>query len=383
MFSIHRHPFFFLFVGREDAKKAINVREPSFPSTNFIQTYLASFTEDPLKKIIVVSTDPKGFVRAKKAFDACDYESIIPACTEEIESSESDAEYKNEATLLRGTFHLLCGSIVEAERDFDTIINNPDASIPLQVNALIKKASSMVQSEEIEKGFELFAIAERLDANNSDIYHQRGQVYVLMEKLDEAANDFTKAMQLSPNHGTTFVQKTFVFYRRAIMQQNEMAMLSVMNDFKKAIDTFPDCVDCYSVMAQVLAEQQQYEEADSFYIKAMEIAPKNASLYVHRGLLQLQWNGDINKALEYMNTGIAIDDKCEFAYETLGSIEVQRANLDKAIELFDRAIKLARTEAGMVHLFALRNAAIAQNSVTKKMGIDMSTLSSLAANGLI
>lgn len=241
----------------------------------------------------------------------------------------------------------------------------------------------MVQSEQIDKGFELFSIAEHLDPNNSDVYHQRGQVYVLMEKLDEAADDFNKAIELSPNHATTYVQKTFVNYRRAIMQQNEMEMYQVMNDFKDAIDKYPDCVDCYSVMAQVLAEQQQYDQADLFYIKAMAIAPKNASLYVHRGLLQLQWNGDIKKSLEYMNAGIDIDDKCEFAYETLGSIEVQRANLDKAIELFDRALKLARTEAGMVHLFALRNAAIAQNSVTKKMGIDMSALSSLAANGLI
>lgn len=356
----------------------MTVREITFPSANFVKTYFASFTQDPLRKIIIVSTDPKGFVRAKHAFDNGQYETIISACTEEIESSESDAEYKNEATLLRGTFNLLTGSIAEAEADFDNIINNTDADVCLRVNALIKKASSLVQSEELEKGFECFSEAEQLDPNNSDIYHQRGQVYILLEKLDEAAKDFAKAIQLSPDHGTTFVQKTFVEYRRALMQQNEMAMYAVMNDFKSAIDKFPDCVDAYSVMAQVLCEQQQYEQAESFYEKAMKLAPTNASLYVHRGLLQLQINGDIKKALEYMNDGIAIDDKCEFAYETLGSIEVQRGNLDKAIELFDTALKLARTEGEMVHLFALRNAAIAQNSVTKKMGIDMSALSSLA-----
>ena len=49
-----------------------------------------------------------------------------------------------------------------------------------------------------------------------------------------------------------------------------------------------------------------------------------AGLYVHRGLLNLQWKGDINAALLLLEKAIEVDDKCEFAYETLGTVEVQR-----------------------------------------------------------
>lgn len=49
-----------------------------------------------------------------------------------------------------------------------------------------------------------------------------------------------------------------------------------------------------------------------------------AGLYVHRGLLLLQWKGDINEALKLLEKAIEVDDKCEFAYETLGTVEVQR-----------------------------------------------------------
>lgn len=49
-----------------------------------------------------------------------------------------------------------------------------------------------------------------------------------------------------------------------------------------------------------------------------------AGLFVHRGLLNLQWKGDINAALELLEKAIEVDDKCEFAYETLGTVEVQR-----------------------------------------------------------
>ena len=45
---------------------------------------------------------------------------------------------------------------------------------------------------------------------------------------------------------------------------------------------------------------------------------------MHRGLLLLQWKGDINEALKLLEKAIEVDDKCEFAYETLGTVEVQR-----------------------------------------------------------
>lgn len=50
----------------------------------------------------------------------------------------------------------------------------------------------------------------------------------------------------------------------------------------------------------------------------------SAGLFVHRGLLNLQWKGDINAAMKMLEKAIEIDDKCEFAYETLGTVEVQR-----------------------------------------------------------
>lgn len=356
----------------------METRQPTVPSANFIKTYFSSFTNDPIRKVIVASTDPKGFVKAKMALDAQKYDEIIPACTEEIESSESESEYKMEATLLRGTFYLLTGLVAEALCDFDALINNDDVNVALRVNALIKKASLNVQSDNADKGFEYFSEAEKLDPKNADIYHQRGQVYILLEQLEDAAKEFGMAVKLAPEQGMTYIQKCYAEYRLAYVTQNQIALFTVMNDFNNAITKFPDCVESYSVMAQVLTEQQQFDQADSFFDKAIKIAPAMASLYVHRGIMQLQWNGDVHKAVDYMHTAIKVDEKCELAYETLGTIEVQRGNLEKAVELFEKALKLAKSEPEMVHLYALRNAAVAQINVAKKLGIDMSSLSALA-----
>jgi len=48
-----------------------------------------------------------------------------------------------------------------------------------------------------------------------------------------------------------------------------------------------------------------------------------------------------------------MDPKCEFAFETLGTIEVQRGNLVAAVDHFEKAIPLCNTELEMAHLFGL------------------------------
>jgi mitochondrial import receptor subunit TOM70 len=324
------------------------------PSPHFVKTYFQSFTQDPVKKIAVVSSEPKGFIRAKMALDQKDFSKIIPACTEEIESSESEGLYKMEATLLRATFYLLTGRFVEASVDLETVITNQDASAKVKVNALIKRASLKMQTENPEGCFDDFSQAEKLDPENSDVYHHRGQVFTLLENMTEAIQDFEKAVKFAPDEGLLYVHKTYAEYRRALMSQDSNLLNEIMEQFSIAIDKFPTCVECYSLMAQVLSDQGQYQAADSFFKKSIDLDPENATLYVHRGVLQLQWQGNINTALSYIQNAIDVDDKCEFAYETLGTIEVQRANLEKAIDCFEKAINLAKSEMELVHLYSLK-----------------------------
>lgn len=95
-------------------------------------------------------------------------------------------------------------------------------------------------------------------------------------------------------------------------------------------------------------------------------------------MLQLQWKADLTAAVKLIEEAIKIDDRCEFAYETLGTIQVQRGHLSEAIRLFECAINLAKTEMELVHLYSLKDAAIAQVNVTKNMGLDIHTLGQFA-----
>ena len=48
----------------------------------------------------------------------------------------------------------------------------------------------------------------------------------------------------------------------------------------------------------MLSDQSKFEQADELYQEALKVDPKNANLFVHRGLIHLQWKGDIEKAVE-------------------------------------------------------------------------------------
>lgn len=157
-----------------------------------------------------------------------------------------------------------------------------------------------------------------------DVYHHRGQVNLLMDKTEKARDDFEKAVQLNPEFPIAYVQKCYADYRYAMLTQNIDLLMANMEKFRKATEKFPNCLEVLILYAQVLTERQDYENADKLYQKATEIEPTNATLQVHKGLLQLQWKANIDKAVELMRNAIKLDEKCEFAYETLGTVEVQR-----------------------------------------------------------
>uniref|UniRef100_A0A9J8D6G0 Translocase of outer mitochondrial membrane 70 homolog A (S. cerevisiae) n=1 Tax=Cyprinus carpio carpio TaxID=630221 RepID=A0A9J8D6G0_CYPCA len=335
-------------LGKEKAKEKYKNREPLMPSPQFIKSYFSSFTDDiisqPLQKGEKKDEDKdkegeasevtgsSGYLKAKQYMEEENYDKIISECTKEIESG---GRYTAEALLLRATFYLLIGNATAAQPDLDRVINMDDAGVKLRANALIKRGSMYMQQQQPQLSTQDFNMAAEIDPHNADVYHHRGQAYT--------------------GNNPSQVQKA-------------------MDGFEDVIRRFQKCAEGYALYAQALTDQQQFGKADEMYDKCIELEPDNATTYVHKGLLQLQWKQDLEMGLELISKAIEIDNKCDFAYETMGTIEVQRGNLDKAIDMFNKAINLAKSEMEMAHLYSLCDAAYAQTEVAKKYGLKPPTL---------
>ncbi|KAK0178203.1 hypothetical protein PV328_002176 [Microctonus aethiopoides] len=358
-------------LGKQHAQEYMIKRTPVMPSKHFIKTYFSSFRSDPTLNHKSTDDNNKGFSRALEAFREEKYDDIIKICTEEIDEYDSiDISDKMKLLLLRGTFHLLLGQHDKAIDDLEMIISNEEADKDVRVNALIKRATMYMQVENPDKSFGDFDKAISINPDCGDIYHHRGQVNLLLDNVEEARADSKMALKLNPNVGIAFAQKCYTDYRFAAMSRSKSDVDKAMADFERAFELFPDCCECYTLYAQMLCDSQMYEKADLYFAKVIEKDPMNATIYVHRGLLQLQWTGNVDKAIDYINKALKCDDKCEFGYETLGTIEVQRGNLTDAIELFDKALALARTALEITHIFSLKDAAKAQLKVGKRLSIE-------------
>ncbi len=299
-------------------------------------------------------------MKAKEHLRKEEYDQIVDACTEEIDSEGGHAK---EARVLRGTLYTLSKRPNEAMRDMDLIVEDDTAAAKLRVNALIKRASLYIQRcqdpiKDPEMAFADFARAVELDKDNADVYHHRGQVYLLTDQVAEAVADFSKAVELNPTFPIAYVQKLYTDYRSATQRQDREAINNVINEFEKAVEQFPKCVETYALYAQVvkikmflitspkteffmfqvMSDQAKFDKADEIYQKAQQIDPSNANLFVHRALIALQHKGDLPTAVDLIKEAIKMDEKCEFAYETLGTIEV---SVHLVANIINLAYKLA------------------------------------------
>ncbi|XP_051563200.1 mitochondrial import receptor subunit TOM70-like [Myxocyprinus asiaticus] len=374
-------------LGKEKAKEKYKNREPLMPSPQFIKSYFSSFTDDivsqPLQKGEKKDEDKdkegeaaevaesSGYLKAKQYMEEENYDKIISECTKEIESG---GRYTAEALLLRATFYLLIGNATAAQPDLDHVINMNDASVKLRANALIKRGSMYMQQQQPQLSTQDFNMAAEIDLRNADVYHHRGQLKILLDQVEEAVGDFDECIKLRPDSALAQAQKCFALYRQAYTGNNPSQVQKAMDGFEDVIRRFPKCAEGFALYAQALTDQQQFGKADDMYDKCIELEPDNATTYVHKGLLQLQWKQDLEMGLELISKAIEIDNKCDFAYETMGTIEVQRGNLDKAIDMFNKAINLAKSEMEMAHLYSLCDAAYAQTEVAKKYGLKPPTL---------
>jgi len=387
-------------LGSDYAKIEYKKRKVITPSKQYIRTYFSTFSNDPLTLLreklkqdesFSVSDDKDNTIdeesnkHEKSSEDKSDlqliseileklkdhqYEDILNLSTEALKNPNSP--YIPEMLLLRGTFHLLHGESPKALEDLDELLKTKNIDKRIRSNAFIKRSSLKLQNGDQVGALSDMTTAAKEDSENSDVYHHRGQMNLLLDRVEDAVGDFQKSVDLNPDFAIANVQKCYTEYRLAFMCRSQLQLQDAMKSFEKQLKRFPKCAEGYTLYGQALCDQEQFEKADEMFGKATELEPENANLLVHRGLLTLQWRQDMSKAYDMIKKALEIDSLCEFAYETLGSIEVQRGNLKEAIKLFNKAIKLCKSEAELVHLYSLKAAAEAQEQVSIRFGISCS-----------
>ncbi|KAH7951045.1 hypothetical protein HPB52_004523 [Rhipicephalus sanguineus] len=311
------------------------VRKPMMPSKHFIRNYFVSFCEDPVIKAVQAHREGKPFPKSDSPSGAyaqaveCmaneKYEDVIAHCTKEI---ENEGEALAEALLLRGTLHMLQGLSQATVDDLNRVLQMDSASLKVRVNALIKLGTLKVHAEKLEEALEDFEQAATQDPSNADVFLHRGQVLLLLDRLEDTVKDMERSVSLRPDFPSAAAQRCYVQYRYGAATKDANKQMEALQDFEKVQQRFPNCPECYFLHAQILSENKEFERAEENFLKAQKADPTDPNVPVHLG-----------------------------------------GFLKEGLELFEKAISLAQTEAELAHLLSLRDAAAAQGKVASRLGM--------------
>lgn len=139
-------------------------------------------------------------------FNSGDYEKCIETCRKEIEENKV---FVLEAKNLRGSLYMLKCQYKEAILDFESILNDTNASDRLKSNTYIKLTALNLQNGQENEAFENYEKAIEIDANNEDIYCNRAQVFAMKGRFEESFKDFDKCLELNAKHKIAKIQKAF------------------------------------------------------------------------------------------------------------------------------------------------------------------------------
>jgi len=277
---------------------------------------------------------------AVDAFNKGDYNKCIEYCNEEIQNSNP---YILEAKNLRGSLFMLTCQYNESKEDFNSILNDPNSSNRLKSNTLIKLTALNLQNSQDKEAFENYDRAIELDPSNEDIYCNRAQVHAMKNNFAECFKDFDTCLEINPSHRVARLQKAFFEFRQFYTQlsiylqatqtsqeelsrylENSKELKAETEKLEKIIQEHEDVPEAYNLYAQILSEQENFAKAEQFYEKALLKDPKNAALIVQRALNLMTWKNDFELSIDMLNDALKVDDTCEFAFETLATIEIQR-----------------------------------------------------------
>ena len=165
----------------------------------------------------------------------------------------------------------------------------------------------------------------------------------MKSRFDECFKDFEKCIQINPNHKIAKLQKAFFEFRQFYAQftmymqatnpssesytsiiHNSQELKAETLKLEKLLEQYADIPEAYNLYAQILSEQENYERAEKYYMIALDKDPDNAALLVQRALNIMTWKNEFDEPVKMLNEAIKIDKTCEFAYETLATIEIQR-----------------------------------------------------------
>jgi import receptor subunit TOM70 len=169
------------------------------------------------------------------------------------------------------------------------------------------------------------------------------------ESFTKADSLFTKAVEAykkevkeATGENPSLNEKLAVSLEYAgIFQFLKLDPLNALSSIQLSIQIFPRS-RAYIFQGLILADKQEFDEAQNLFAKAIELNPKSAEIFYHKAQLYYLRN-ELKDARENFEKSKELNLKNVYPYIQLACIEYREGNFEKAEETFKAAKKLFPT----------------------------------------
>ena len=210
---------------------------------------------------------------------------------------------------------------------------------------------------------------EGLQARADDYinHYNLGNFYLARRDTDQAISSFETAIKLRPDYLASHVNAAFAFNAAGINEQAEAS-------FRKALQLDPNNLIVHINLGMLLGEQSRLDEAEDAFHKALNVDPNSAIAAYNLGVIlapeqinqAIKWcrrayelqheepkyaytyafylykNKQSGAAIDVLQAMVKRQIPYSDAYALLGAIYQRRGELDKAVEVYQSAVKNKR-----------------------------------------
>ncbi|KAG7726545.1 hypothetical protein KL933_003476 [Ogataea haglerorum] len=355
------------FLERNLKKLATKINEERFstlpkelPSSSSISSFFGAFTKEDIDLDESKYPDQscsQFLVKGLKEMAKDTYDNYVNAdvlfhqavASYEKDSSNTDVKHAALAYEYKGTFDFLKGESESAVSNFNEALRLAPRCRTHVLLGLVNadKGDFASADEEIGK-------AIKMNPEDPDIYYHYGQLFYLMGDLDKAKDNFEKSKLYNPENVFGHIQLACIAYRKG-----ESATCDEL--FREAKRKFPTSPEVPNYYGEILFDRQDYAAAAKQFDTAarlQEVLPTfniGALPLINKSAI-FQVNKDIAGCEQLLKTACELDPKSEVARINLGQIYLQAQKVKDAIQLFEEACRLSRSNDDRVQAISLMEA---------------------------
>ena len=213
--------------------------------------------------------------------------------------------------------------------------------------------------DEIE-GWDQFIHIE-FQPHSAEDFNQRGEVKLVKNDFEGAAEDFHKALTLNPDlviarDNTTRandgkkernkkIAQGYTLVGRKCRESGDLD--SALTHFNKAIELDPELATAYSSRGIVKKSKGDLDGALADFNKAIELKEDLPVTYMRRAAIK-DAKGDSEGAIADYNRSIELKPDSAMAYNNRGELKRRKRDLDGAVSDYNRAIEL-KPDSALYH----------------------------------